>query len=187
MRALTLILAINLLGPAAHASETISYTYDALGRLVQVARSGNVNNGVFESYTYDRANNRTNVTVSGVPAPPSFSINDVSTTEGSNLTFTVTKAGTTNDSFDVNWTTANGTATAGADYTAGSGTLTFASTDTAKTITIGTIDDTTSESSETVLATLQGFCLTNWTRSHAEDAGFFTSSLPLPSRRVVFV
>ena len=44
------------------ASETISYTYDALGRLVAVARTGTVNNGASASYTYDPANNRTNVT-----------------------------------------------------------------------------------------------------------------------------
>lgn len=50
---------------AAMASETIAYTYDALGRLVQVARSGSVNNGVNSSYTYDPADNRTNVTVGG--------------------------------------------------------------------------------------------------------------------------
>ena len=44
------------------ASETITYTYDALGRLVAVARTGTVNNGASASYTYDPANNRTNVT-----------------------------------------------------------------------------------------------------------------------------
>lgn len=59
------ILAFSVLasvaGPAA-ASETITYTYDALGRLVAVARSGTVNNGAAAAYTYDPANNRTNVT-----------------------------------------------------------------------------------------------------------------------------
>src|SRR3954452_6666083 len=47
--------------PAA-ASETITYTYDALGRLVAVTRTGSVNNGASAAYTYDPANNRTNVT-----------------------------------------------------------------------------------------------------------------------------
>lgn len=63
----------------AYAAETITYTYDALGRLVQVTRSGTVNNGASATYGYDPANNRTNVTVTAggggmaraaLPAPP---------------------------------------------------------------------------------------------------------------------
>ena len=54
----------------AYAAETITYTYDAKGRLVKVERSGTVNNGVKAEYTHDKANNRTNVTVSGSPNPP---------------------------------------------------------------------------------------------------------------------
>ena len=156
MRALAAILIIIFLGAPATASETITYTYDALGRLVQVARSGAVNNGVSESYSYDPANNRTNVTVSGVPSPPSLAINDVSVTEGGDLVFTVTKTGTASSSFSVNYATANGTATAGSDYTAVSGLLTFVPADTTKTITVSTIGDTTSEPNETVLVNLSG-------------------------------
>jgi YD repeat-containing protein len=54
----------------ASASETINYRYDAKGRLVKVERSGNVNNGVNTSYSYDKADNRTNVTVNGSSNPP---------------------------------------------------------------------------------------------------------------------
>jgi len=162
MRALILILTINsfVVAASASASETIAYTYDALGRLTQVARSGAVNNGVSESYSYDPANNRTNVTVSGVPAPPSFSINDVSVTEGGYLVFTVTKTGTTASSYSVNYAIAAGTATLGSDFDysvqAQTGTLTFASNVTTQTVTAHTIDDATSESSETVLVNLSG-------------------------------
>ena len=150
-----LVAAISMALPAA-ASETITYSYDALGRLIQVARSGSVNNGASASYSYDPANNRTNVAVSGVSGPPSFSINDVAVTEGGSLVFTVTKTGTTSTSYSVNYATANGTATAGSDYTAASSTLTFAAADITKTVTIATIDDTTAESSETVLVNLSG-------------------------------
>ena len=50
---------------AANASETTTYAYDALGRVVTVAHSGSVNNGLQAQYTYDPADNRTNVTVTG--------------------------------------------------------------------------------------------------------------------------
>jgi YD repeat-containing protein len=56
-------------GTAASANETITYTYDAKGRLVKVERSGTVNNGVKAEYTHDKANNRTRVLVSGSPNP----------------------------------------------------------------------------------------------------------------------
>jgi uncharacterized protein involved in exopolysaccharide biosynthesis len=54
----------------AMATETINYSYDAKGRLVQVSRSGTVNNGVVTNYTYDRADNRTNKNTTGSPNPP---------------------------------------------------------------------------------------------------------------------
>jgi hypothetical protein len=58
-------------GPAlVFAAETITYTYDAKGRLVKVERSGAVNNGVKAEYKQDKADNRTNVTVTGSANPP---------------------------------------------------------------------------------------------------------------------
>lgn len=49
------------------AAETVKYRYDARGRLVKVERSGAVNNGVTANYSYDKADNRTNRNVTGVP------------------------------------------------------------------------------------------------------------------------
>lgn len=65
MRRIILVAAVSaaaLASAAAQAAETITYTYDARGRLVQVAHSGSVNNGVTTSYVYDKANNRTSKT-----------------------------------------------------------------------------------------------------------------------------
>jgi YD repeat-containing protein len=61
-----------IVSTAAAASETITYTYDARGRLKQVAHSGtpSINNGVATSYTYDKADNRTNKTTTGSSNPP---------------------------------------------------------------------------------------------------------------------
>ena len=64
-----LLLALMMSAPTA-ASETISYTYDSHGRLVQVARSGTVNNGVTTTYTIDKVENRTNKTTTGSSSPP---------------------------------------------------------------------------------------------------------------------
>jgi hypothetical protein len=52
---------------AAWASETITYNYDARGRVVNVSHSGTVNANVSGNYSYDRADNRTNKNVTGAP------------------------------------------------------------------------------------------------------------------------
>lgn len=67
---LMLLFAVAGIATAAMASETITYTYDARGRLVKVERSGSVNNNVSATYTYDKADNRTNVNVVSPNAPP---------------------------------------------------------------------------------------------------------------------
>jgi hypothetical protein len=55
---------VGLIGATpALASETIAYTYDAQGRLITVAHTGTVNNNVQTSYSFDAADNRTNVTI----------------------------------------------------------------------------------------------------------------------------
>jgi hypothetical protein len=62
--------AIAAMAAAAWANETINYTYDARGRLIRVERTGTVNNNVKAEYKYDKAQNRTNVTVSSPNLPP---------------------------------------------------------------------------------------------------------------------
>ncbi|MGQ0558244.1 MAG: hypothetical protein ACT4OE_01450 [Sphingosinicella sp.] len=52
---------------AAVAAETQNYSYDARGRLTKVTRSGSANKNVNTSYTFDKADNRTNRTTTGVP------------------------------------------------------------------------------------------------------------------------
>lgn len=49
----------------AHAAETISYTYDAKGRLVKVVHAGTMNNGVQTVYEHDKADNRKKVITTG--------------------------------------------------------------------------------------------------------------------------
>jgi subtilisin-like proprotein convertase family protein len=91
---------------------------------------------------------------------PGISINDVSKAEGRNgttlFTFTVSLSAPPVSTVTVNWATANGTATAGSDYKAASGTLTFAPGETTKTITIEVYGDRTKEPDETFFINLFG-------------------------------
>lgn len=71
-RLAAVLLSASALAPA-HASETVTYRYDELGRLTLVSSSGTVNNGTVTSTGYDPEGNRTNVTVStggGAAASP---------------------------------------------------------------------------------------------------------------------
>jgi hypothetical protein len=86
-------------------------------------------------------------------ALPAFSIADVTVVEGNsgsaNANVTVTASAPSAQTMTVNFATANATATAGSDYTAATGTLTFAPGVLSQTIPIAIAGDTTSESTET--------------------------------------
>ncbi len=81
----------------------------------------------------------------------SFSVatNLVSETNGT-LTLTVNRTGTTNNAVTVDFTTTNITASAGSDYIATNGTLSFAAGETSKTFTTDLIDDDIQENTETL-------------------------------------
>jgi YD repeat-containing protein len=67
MRALCALIVLLLLGAAAYAAETITYKYDARGRLVQVNHAGSVNSNVVTKYVYDKADNRALKNTTGAP------------------------------------------------------------------------------------------------------------------------
>lgn len=139
----------------ATANETITYTYDELGRLVAVSAAGTVNNGQNVSTAFDPAGNRTNYSVSGVTAPaPMLAIGGASVTEGGALQFTVTRSGNVTGAVSASYATAGGTATSGGDFTAATGTVSFAANQTSATISVGTIDDAVVESAEAMTVTL---------------------------------
>jgi probable HAF family extracellular repeat protein len=100
---------------------------------------------------------------------PRITINDVARQEGRSGTtlfvFTVTLSAAYDQSVTVHYTTANGTARAGQDYTAAAGSLTFAPGETSKTITIQVTGDRTRESSETFFVDLSAASLALLTRS----------------------
>jgi hypothetical protein len=48
-------------------NETVNYNYDELGRLVKVEQKGDANSNALSNYAYDKAGNRTNVSVTRTP------------------------------------------------------------------------------------------------------------------------
>jgi VCBS repeat-containing protein len=81
----------------------------------------------------------------------SFSASTYSVREnGSNAVISVLRAGNPHAKATVNYTTSNGTATAGSDYVATSGTLTFNSGQRLKTFSVPITDDLLTESNETI-------------------------------------
>jgi len=165
MRKIAPVLAALLATTSAIAAETMTYTYDAHGRLTKVQRAGGNNNAVTSQYSYDPSDNRTNAwqNSGAPPAPPAaplpaFSISDTSVGEGDVMVFTVTRHRSFAPpvGFNVNFATSNGSAIAGSDYTATSGTLNFGADDYTRTISVPTTVDTNPESNETLTVTLSG-------------------------------
>ncbi|MEH1924481.1 beta strand repeat-containing protein [Nostoc sp.] len=120
-------------------SEPIPYDERGLARVV----GGKVDIGAFEVQA---------------AALPTLSINNISVTEGNtgttNATFTVTLSAASTSAVTVNYATANGTAIAGSDYTATTGTLTFNPGNTSKTLTVAVTGDTIFEPNETFFVNL---------------------------------
>jgi hypothetical protein len=123
------------------------------------------------------------------PPLPTLSINNVSANEGnSGLTpfvFTVTLSAASASTVTVAYATADGTANAGSDYNATSGTLTFNPGITTQTITVNVIGDTIVEPNETFFVNLSS--PTNATLAVAQGTGTIINddSPPLPTNAVI--
>ncbi len=83
-----------------------------------------------------------------------LSISDATADEPGTMRFTVTLAPASGREVKVNWATADGSAIAGADYTAGSGVLTFAPGEASKTIDVAITGDSLDEANETLSVNL---------------------------------
>jgi hypothetical protein len=83
------------------------------------------------------------------------------------ITFNVRLSSATNQMVRVNYATSDGTAVAGSDYTAASGSLTFAPLETNKTVTVTLHHDTLDEVDETLNLTLTNVVNASLTNSQA--------------------
>lgn len=159
-RGAALLCGLGLVGGIAGAAETVTYGYDALGRLVSVNRTGGPSAAYPVSTSYDPGGNRTNYTVANAPPPPppgpvTFSISNApAVDEGGSSVFTVTKTGAATTTQTVNYATASGTATSGSDFTATSGTLSFLSWETQRTVAVPILTDNLAEPAETFTMSL---------------------------------
>jgi hypothetical protein len=81
---------------------------------------------------------------------PTYSVNESDGT----VALTVKRSGGLGSSVTVNYATSNGSAQAGSDYTSQSGTITFAAGEATKSLTIGILNDSTAEATETFGVTL---------------------------------
>ena len=97
-----------------------------------------------------------NTATATVRGPLALSVADARVNEnaGEPLAFAVTLSRVAAAPVTVAYATADGTATAGADYTATSGTLTFAPGETAKTVPVPVLDDAHDDTGETLTLTL---------------------------------
>jgi hypothetical protein len=115
-------------------------------------------------------------TITNDDPQPSLSIDDVTVVEGNagttNAVFTVALSAASGQTVTVSHATADGTATAGADYTATTGTTTIAAGSTTQTITVPILGDTTPEANETFVVNLSA--PTNATIGNAQGTGTIT-------------
>lgn len=105
------------------------------------------------------ADSSATVTISDddLPGAIQFSLAEYTVAEsGGTATITVARTGGDASGITIQFATSNGTATAGSDYTAASGTLTFGAGETEKTFTIPIAVDSVMEENETVNLTLSG-------------------------------
>jgi len=126
-------------------------------------------------------------TITNDDSAPTLSIDDVTVTEGNagtvNATFTVSLLGTTSQTVTVDWASADDTATtADNDYTAASGTVTFAPGDTSETVTVVVNGDANVETDETFFVNLSN--PTNATITDAQGTGTITNDDVAPGTLV---
>ena len=113
-------------------------------------------------------------------APVSIAVQDARATEGvdETISFEVTLSAAASEPVTVDWSTTDGTATAGQDYVASSGTLTIAAGETEHTIEVTVLDDAHDEGEETF--TLHLSDAAGAELADAEATGTITNSDPMP-------
>ena len=125
-----------------------------------------------------------NSPVAKVPGPAALSVADATANESDgSIAFAVTLDRAASGEVTVDWATANGSATAGEDYTAGSGTLTFAAGERSKTVSVALLDDAVDDGGETFTVSLSN--PTGAVIADGEATGTIENADPMPSAWLV--
>ena len=103
---------------------------------------------------------------------------EVAEAAGAVLAFAVTLDRAVLGTVTIDYATSDGTATADEDYTAASGTLTFAPSETEKTVTVAVLDDAHDEGSETLTLTLSN--VSGARIADGQATGTINNSDPMP-------
>ena len=117
-----------------------------------------------------------------IAGPPTLSVADAEVDEnsGATLDFEVTLNRAVNGPVTVGYATADVTASAGADYTSTSGTLTFAAQETSKTVSVPVLNDGHNEGSETMTLRLSSPSPTRVKLADAQATGTINNQDPMP-------
>jgi hypothetical protein len=147
-------------------SGTLTFPPGVDGRTIVVPVRGDATAEADEYFRLNLQNARQSKIADGqavitiVDDDPNVSINDVSGDEGhsgtSPFNFTVNLSSPAEEAVTVNYSTANGSAVAGVDYQATSGTLTFAPGDTSKMIAVAVTGDRVGGSDRSFFVNLHG-------------------------------
>lgn len=147
-------------GPAAGMTSTDVGVIEGGADLgTSIARTGEGGEGADFGWTLagDDTPGQVNDGQTFVTATARVRVSDASVTEGDGgtklLTFTVTRSGP-DQAFEVSYATADGTASAGPDYVATAGVLSFAQGETSRTVTVTVNGDTTVETTESLFLNL---------------------------------
>ena len=147
--------------PTSAATGTVNFAAGEDARTITVAVNGDLTDEIDETFAVNLSApvNATITDAEGAgtitddDAPPSLSVSDVSVTEGNgsavSAVFTVSLSSASGKTVNVDHATADGTATAPADYAAGTGSLTFTPGQTNKTVTVIVAGDSLDEIDET--------------------------------------
>ena len=168
-------------------SGTVTFLAGETNKTITIPINGDTTYETNETFFVNLNNNSSNSTlgdsqglgtITNDDAAPSFSIDDVTQSEGNSGTtayvFTVTKTGSTELSSAVAFATADNTATVGdGDYSPTANTLSFGPSDTTKTITVSVNGDTHVEPDESFFVNLSS--PTNATISDSQGVGTITN------------
>ena len=178
-------------GNSASTSGTLTFTPGQVLKTVSVPVVGDAADEIDETFFVNLsgqtnstiADNRGVGTIVNDDAPPSIMINDVSRTEGNsgsaNLTFTATLSAASGKTVTVGYATVDGTATAPADYTLVTGTLTFNPGVMTRTFNVAVVGDTRDEFDETFVANLSS--PVNATIADGQGVGTILDNDPIPT------